>query len=246
MTTVAVAGALGRMGRAACVAVAAQPDLSLAGGIAREHVGEALAPLLGVSGDAGRIAESVEALCLVAKPDVLVDFTVYPATVAIANAAVDAGIATVVGATGWTAAELDSLRERCERTGTPACVVPNFALGAALMMRFAEQAAALFPTVEIIELHHDQKRDAPSGTARLSAERITRAGGPAAVPIHSVRLRGLVAHQEILFGGTGEVLTIRHDSLSRESFMGGVLLAVRGIGGRKGLTVGLDSFLDSE
>ncbi len=113
------------------------------------------------------------------------------------------------------------------------------------MMQFAERAAPHFPTVEIVELHHDQKRDAPSGTARLTAERIAGGSERAQVPIHSVRLRGLVAHQEVLFGGTGEVLTIRHDSLSRESFAGGIVLAIRRVRSRPGLTIGLDAYLDA-
>jgi 4-hydroxy-tetrahydrodipicolinate reductase len=113
------------------------------------------------------------------------------------------------------------------------------------MMRFAEQAARVFPTVEIVELHHDEKRDAPSGTARLTAERVARAAGRESVPIHSVRLRGLVAHQEVLFGGIGETLTIRHDSMSRDSFVDGILLAIRSVRARPGLVVSLDAYLDA-
>jgi 4-hydroxy-tetrahydrodipicolinate reductase len=112
------------------------------------------------------------------------------------------------------------------------------------MMRFAETAARYFPTVEVIELHHDGKKDAPSGTARLTARRIATAAGRSEVPIHSVRLRGLVAHQEVLFGGEGETLTIRHDSLSRESFASGVLLAVRNVRAKRDLVIGLDAFLN--
>jgi 4-hydroxy-tetrahydrodipicolinate reductase len=149
----------------------------------------------------------------------------------------------VVGATGWTDAERAALGAEAEKRGLGALIVPNFALGAVLMMRFAEMAARYFPTVEIVELHHDAKKDAPSGTARSTAERIVAAGGPAHVPIHSVRLRGLVAHQEVLFGGDGELLTLRHDALSREAFAAGILAAVRAVRGLRGLTVGLDGIL---
>jgi 4-hydroxy-tetrahydrodipicolinate reductase len=122
-------------------------------------------------------------------------------------------------------------------------LVPNFSIGAVLMMRFAEQAARFFPTVEIVELHHDKKLDKPSGTAKLTAEKIVAAGFPNDVPIHSVRLRGLVAHQEVLFGTDGETLTIRHDSMSRESFVPGILAAIRAVMQIEGLVIGLDSLL---
>ena len=245
MIRVAVAGALGRMGRVACAAIAEADDLQLVGGLARAHAGEPLAPAVGLSADAGAIFASVEELCARTKPDVLVDFTLHPASLAVARAAVEAGVATVVGTSGWSAAERAALADLCERRATSACIAPNMALGAVLMMQFAERAAPHFPTVEIVELHHDQKRDAPSGTARMTAERIAAATARADVPIHSVRLRGLVAHQEVLFGGTGELLTIRHDSLSRESFAAGIVLAVRGVRSRAGLTLGLDAYLDA-
>ena len=179
-----------------------------------------------------------------AKPDVLVDFTTHPKTVDVAMTALDLGVSPVIGATGWSAQERGDLERRARERGIGAMLVPNFAIGAVLMMRFAQEAARHFPTVEIVELHHDQKRDKPSGTAALTAERITRAGGPAEVPIHSVRLRGLLAHQEVLFGNTGEILTIRHDSLSRDSFAAGILCAVRAVRSRPGLTVGLDAILE--
>ena len=126
-------------------------------------------------------------------------------------------------------------------------LVPNFSVGAVLMMKLAAEAAKVMPHVEIIELHHEAKKDAPSGTAKLTAQRIAEAGGPADVPVHSVRLPGLVAHQEVIFGGDGETLTIRHDSLSRDSFGPGIVLAVRNVRKRKpGLTIGLESLLFTE
>jgi 4-hydroxy-tetrahydrodipicolinate reductase len=149
----------------------------------------------------------------------------------------------VIGATGWTDDDLADLRRRCEQTGVPAMFVPNFSFGAVLMMKFAAQAARVFPRAEIIELHHDAKRDAPSGTAKLTARRIHEAGAPAP-PIHSVRLPGLVAHQETIFGGPGETLTIRHDSLARESFGPGIVAAVRAVREQRGLVIGLDAIVE--
>jgi 4-hydroxy-tetrahydrodipicolinate reductase len=239
---VAVAGALGRMGRDVCAAVSAAEDLVLVGGFARARAGEELASVVGLSRPSGRLFDDVTDLYETAKPDVVVDFTVYPVTVDVAREAVARRISPVIGATGWTDEDEISFESMCDEYGVGAAIVPNFAIGAVLMMRFAAEAARFFPTAEIVELHHDRKRDAPSGTARLTARRMAEAGHPN-VPIHSVRLRGLVAHQEVLLGGEGETLTIRHDSLARTSFMAGVLLAVRGVNGRRALVRGLDSFL---
>ncbi len=241
---VAVAGALGRMGREVCSALSATDDLNLVGGFARSRAGEPLADAVGLSKPAGRLYDDVTDLYDDAKPEVVVDFTVYPTTVDVAREAVDRGISPVIGTTGWTEEDQISFEDLCDEQSVGAAMVPNFAIGAVLAMRFAEQAAPYFPTAEIIELHHDKKRDAPSGTSRLTARRLAAAAERENVPIHSVRLRGLVAHQEILFGGEGEVLTIRHDSLARSSFMPGVLLAVRKIRNVKKLVVGLDSFLE--
>jgi 4-hydroxy-tetrahydrodipicolinate reductase len=223
------------MGREVCTAIESANDLTLVGGFARTDVGLPL-------GD-GFIYDDVAALFDDAKPDVVVDFTVYPTSVDVAREAIERRISPVIGATGWPDEERISFESMCDEYGVGAALVPNFAIGAVLASRFAVEAAPYFPTVEIIELHHDRKLDKPSGTAKLAAERIAAARGGAEVPIHSVRLRGLVAHQEILFGGEGEVLTIRHDSLSRSSFMPGVLLAVRGVRARTSLALGLDAFL---
>ena len=242
---VAVAGALGRMGREACGALCATDDLQLVGGFARAHAGEPLAEAVGLARPAGQLYDDVTDLYDDANPEVVVDFTVYPTTVDVAREAIDRGISPVIGTTGWTDEDEISFEDLCDEQGVGAAIVPNFAVGAALAMRFAEEAARYFPTAEIIELHHDKKRDAPSGTSRLTARRVAVAAERENVPIHSVRLRGLVAHQEILFGGDGEVLTIRHDSFARSSFMPGVLLAVRKIRSFKKLVIGLDSFLES-
>ncbi len=232
------------MGRTVCAAVSGAEDLELVGGFDREHAGEALGPLVGLPGDAGLLFDDAARFVREAKPEVVVDFTLYPGSLEVARASVEGGASPVIGVSGWTPADEAELGERCERLGVGAALVPNFALGAVLMMRFAEEAARYFPTVEIVELHHDRKLDKPSGTARLTARRIAAHSSHADVPIHSIRLRGLVAHQEVLFGGEGEVLTIRHDSLSRDSFMTGVLLAVRRIRARRGLIVGLDGLLE--
>jgi 4-hydroxy-tetrahydrodipicolinate reductase len=230
---VGVAGALGRLGRVACAAVEAAGDLHLMAGFARraERI--------------GTIVTDDNLAAFIARPiDVVVDCTVYPVTLEVARAALDKRVRIVIGATGWTDDDLASLRERCDASGIPAMYVPNFAFGAVLMMRFAAQAARVLPRSEIIELHHDGKRDAPSGTAKLTARRIHDAGAPLP-PIHSVRLPGLVAHQETIFGGTGETLTIRHDSLSRDSFGPGIVAAARAMRTQSGLTIGLDAIVDA-
>src|SRR5580658_4205047 len=229
MLRVAVAGALGRMGRVACTALKEATDVSYAGGLARTAVpGE-------------QIVTDFDTLLRNGKPDVLLDLTTYPSTVEISMGALAHGVRPVIGATGWTQAECETLDRIAMERDLGAMLVPNFSIGAILMMRFAEEAAKYFPSVEIIEMHHDQKKDAPSGTAKLTAERITAGAGPAQPPIHSVRMRGLLAHQEVLFGIDGELLTIRHDSFSRESYVPGMLAAVRAVMSVRGLQVGLDA-----
>lgn len=179
---------------------------------------------------------------LACKPDVLLDLTTQPGSYTIALEAVTNGLHTVVGASGWSDDQRAALGAAAQKHGVGALIVPNFSLGAMLMMRFAQQAARYFPDAEIVELHHAGKKDKPSGTAAETAARMQRAGGRASV-IHSVRLPGLLAHQEVLLGGTGELLTIRHDSFSRESFVAGMLAAVRAVVHRRGLSIGLDSVL---
>jgi len=168
--------------------------------------------------------------------EIMVDFTAPEAVEANVRAAVERGVPCVVGTTGW---EPESLGKLAEEKGVQLLYAPNFALGAVLMMRFAEQAARYLPRTEIIELHGEQKKDAPSGTAKATADRL---GG---APIHSVRLPGLVAHQEVLLGGDGQLLTIRHDAFSREAYVPGVLLALERLTELPpGLTVGLEALLD--
>jgi 4-hydroxy-tetrahydrodipicolinate reductase len=191
-------------------------------------VGSALAPALEARGHV--LVETVD------DADAVVDFTAPAAVVANVRAAVEAGVPAVVGTTGWEPADVDAA---ARAAGVPVFYAPNFAIGAILMLRFAAQAAPYFDGVEIVELHHATKLDAPSGTAKATAELL---GGE--VPIHSVRLPGLVAHQEVLFGGPGQVLTIRHDATSREAYVPGVLLALDRLPTLPpGVTVGLDTLL---
>jgi 4-hydroxy-tetrahydrodipicolinate reductase len=215
---VAVSGAAGRMGDTVCRAVEGADDLALVG--RADPLLET--SLLDVLGDA----------------DVVVDFSTPDSALENARHCLDAGVHCVMGTTG---ADFSSL------AGVGSAnlfVAPNFAIGAVLMMRFAAEAARHMPECEIVELHHDRKVDAPSGTAALTAERVAEAGGNVHEPIHSVRLPGLVAHQEVIFGGPGQTLTIRHDSIDRESFMPGVLLAIRKVGDlRSSPTVGLEALL---
>jgi 4-hydroxy-tetrahydrodipicolinate reductase len=196
--------------------------------------------------------------------DVLVEFAPGQGAVAHARSAVTRGVRPVIGSTGLSAQDVEELTTRCEGRGVGGVIAPNFALGAVLMMTFSRQAARHFPHVEVIELHHDRKRDAPSGTAAKTAQMIAGARGEAPPPkvqeeetapgarggtvdgvrVHSVRLPGLVAHQEVIFGGPGQVLTIRHDSFNEESFMPGLLLAVRRVMELKSLVYGLENLLD--
>ena len=244
------------MGSTVCRAVAAADGLELVAAVDPAGGGGDAAGGVGISSDLQALAN--------AGAEVAVDFTVPGAAVANASWCAGKGIHMVIGTTGVDDEAVAELRRAYPDGGTLGCVVaPNFAIGAVLMMRFAELAAPWFETAEIIELHHDAKVDAPSGTAMQTAGRMAAASGewgsdptrvevlpgarggagPAGIRIHSVRLRGLVAHQEVILGSAGQTLTIRHDSIDRESFMPGVVLAVRQVPSRPGLTVGLDRLL---
>jgi 4-hydroxy-tetrahydrodipicolinate reductase len=191
-------------------------------------VGAVLGPALEAAGHS-LVAREADA-------EAMVDFTAPDTVLANVRRALEAGLPCVVGTTGWDPADVD---EAARAAGVAVFVAPNFAIGAVLMMRFAEEAIRHFEGAEIVELHHRTKVDAPSGTAKLTAERL---GGE--VAIHSVRLPGLVAHQEVILGGTGETLTIRHDTVSREAFVPGVLLALESVGSLPaGVTVGLEAIL---
>jgi 4-hydroxy-tetrahydrodipicolinate reductase len=173
-------------------------------------------------------------------PGVLLDLTTQPASYEISRAAVERRVPTVVGASGWTDEQRASLATIAAQRNVGVLLVPNFSVGAMLMMRFAQEAAQFFGDAEIVEIHHPAKKDKPSGTARETARRIEAAKGNAPT-IHSIRLTGSLAHQEVVFGGPGERLTIRHDSLSRESFVDGMMRAVHAVVHLRGLSVGLES-----
>ena len=178
---------------------------------------------------------------MLGEAEVVVDFTTPETALANATACLAAGVHVVVGTTGF---DLEALQAAAQSSNANCFVAPNFAIGAVLLMEVAQTIAAHMPECEIIELHHDQKLDAPSGTAKRTAELITGAGGNVHEPIHSVRLPGLVAHQEVVFGGEGQTLSLRHDSIDRRSFMPGVLLALRKVGGLPDhFTVGLEKLL---
>ena len=262
MIRVGVLGGGGRMGSTVCGAVSDAPDLELVAAVDPHHAGIDLRQI-GIRGPGLVMAGRREAL-LDAGAQVAVDFTELSAARGNLRWCAEQGIHAVVGTTGWDDDDLAELADLFDASTANAVLAPNFAIGAVLMMRFAELAAPFFDSVEIIELHHDGKIDAPSGTAITTAARIAAASsswaadptstwtldsargaeGPAGIRVHSVRLRGLVAHQEVLFGADGQTLTLRHDSLDRSSFMPGVLLAVKRVGERPGLTIGLDALLD--
>ena len=265
MIRIGVLGAAGRMGQQVALAVEDDPELALVAAIDPAGGGQKIGPLIGRPDNGVTISEELDTV-LQAEAEVVVDFT-QPATV-MENIgwAIDHAIHIVVGTTGITAENLGEIEYALDKEGGESNVIvaPNFAIGAVLMQQFAAEAARFFPAVEIIELHHDGKLDAPSGTALDTAMRLTKARGEAwagpdaesmsgvrggdldGIRVHSVRLPGLVAHQEIIFGGPGQTLTIRHDSLDRGSFMPGVLLAIKEIHRFPGLTVGLEPLLEAQ
>lgn len=244
---VGVAGAKGRMGRLVCDTVAADPELELVAAVDPAFPPSDLEKGGHEAGGGGQRFRDLSEALAQARPQVFVDFTVPSSVKANVVACLEWRIPAVVGTTGLSSADLAEIGRLSQEKNTPVLVAPNFALGAVLMMQFAHQTAEHFNACEIVELHHEAKLDAPSGTSRLTGLRIEgvweRRGVERKVSIHSVRLPGLVAHQEVIFGGLGETLTIRHDSLSRESFMPGVLLAVKRVRGLQGLVVGLENIL---
>lgn len=263
MITVLVNGACGRMGQAVLKAVSDDTELELVGAVDIKG-GADVGELLGIN-KTGVIVETDLAAALERiKPQVMVDFTRPDVVFNNVVTAIEHHVSPVVGTTGLTDEQKAEIKKLAESNNTPVFIAPNFAIGAVLMMIMAKQAAKYMPNVEIIELHHDKKLDAPSGTAVQTAamiaevrkshkqghpeekEKIAGARGAdyEGMHIHSVRLPGYVAHQEVIFGGLGQTLTIRHDSMNRESFMPGVVLAAKKVTTLKGLTVGLDKLLE--
>lgn len=253
MERVAVVGAAGRMGSAVCRAVTEDPELALVAAIDPGRVGGKVGDLT-VEGDIKAALES--------DATVVVDFTTAEAARENLPWCAQQGLHAVVGTTGLGDDDVERIGDLFQRSDANCIIAPNFAIGAVLMMHFAERAAPFFDSAEVIELHHDNKADAPSGTALATARRMvaasdtwaddptqketipgSRGADVGGVRVHAVRMRGMVAHQEVTLGTTGQTLTIRHDSYDRMSFMPGVLLAVKAVSDRPGLTYGLESIL---
>lgn len=255
---VVVIGAAGRMGVEIVRHLSSRPGIHVVGAVDNRMVGEPVyagCPLV-VEAKLGEVLDRVGA-------DVAVDFTTGSAAPDNAQRCAKRGVSPVIGVSGLNTHDIRAIRDACREAGVPGMIGPNFAIGAVLMAKFAEMAAAWMPDAEIIEMHHDGKLDSPSGTAIHTAERIaegrrksvhpqspsheTFPGARGAtvknVAVHAVRLKGLVAHQRVMFGGQGELLTLSHDSLDRTSFMAGVELAVRKVRGLEGLVIGLDKLM---
>jgi 4-hydroxy-tetrahydrodipicolinate reductase len=251
------------MGREMTKGLLQAGDIEVVGAVDRVAVGTDIGTLNGLQPHGVPINDDLAAVIKTTRPQVMVDFTVAAAALANARLAVEQGVSPVIGTTGISLEQLDELHQLCEARQVGAVVAPNFSLGAVLMMHFARQAARYFPRAEIIEMHHEQKIDAPSGTAlktaELMAEEIETALTPPAaeekvagargatyrgLAVHSIRLPGAVAHQEVIFGGQGQLLTIRHDTISREAFLPGLLLAVRRVLHLKGVVYGLENLLE--
>ncbi len=268
--TVMVVGAAGKMGREVVKAVAGAPDLELVAAVDQGRTGEDAGEVAGLGKIEIPLRDDLEEALAAVRPQVMVDFTRPEGLLARIAAALRHGVRPVVGTTGLSQSEIDQVASLAAEKRLGCLIAPNFAIGALVLMRCAGLAARYFAQAEIIELHHAGKVDAPSGTALKTADVIAaarrkasatpmatpgaeservagvRGGECAGVRVHSVRLPGLVAHQEVLFGNAGEVFTLRHDSLSRESFMPGVLLAIRAVTGLSGLVYGLDKLIFGE
>lgn len=261
---VAVYGAAGRMGRSVVAAVSAEPDMEITGAMDMACVGMDSGELAGVGANAVMVTDSTSALLKECKPDVIVDFTIADGFGKRATEALRSGARLVVGTTGVDAATLKKIMKTADEKKIGVLIAPNFAIGAVLMMQFSEMAAKYLPDAEIIEYHHNRKLDAPSGTAMATLEKIAkgrqgakpgadptklekvkgaRGGRQDEVSVHAVRLEGFLASQEVIFGGKGQTLRISHDTISRDSFMPGVVFAVRKIVKEKGYVFGLENLL---
>lgn len=261
MIKVAVCGACGRMGQEVCRTVWAHPEMALVAGIDVKNEGADIGEIASGEKWGVKCYTSIQKAIEETNPEVIVDFTHPRSVMENVRTYLKNKVHAVVGTTGITEKNLKEIEELCRENEVNAVVAPNFALGAVLMMKMAEIAAKFFPHVEIIELHHEKKVDAPSGTSLKTAEMLSsiigeevrepkeeslpgvRGGKAGKVRVHSVRLPGLVAHQEVIFGGQGQTLTIRHDSMDRTSFMPGVVRAILEVRKRPGLTYGLEKIL---
>lgn len=263
MIKVVVAGALGKMGQEACKVTSNTDGLQLVGALDNREIDGTIGSIIGKPELNVTISTDLEKLLTEVKPDVLIDFTRPGVVQGNIEVALRYGVRPVVGTTGMSTTEIEKFIALAAEKNIGGLIAPNFAIGAILMIKFAAEAAKYFPHVEIIELHHDQKMDAPSGTALKTAEAITavrgsmsqgmpsefekiegsRGGSFEGMRIHSVRLPGFVAHQEVIFGGTGQTLSIRHDSISRDSFMPGLIMAVQKVMKIKHMVYGLENLL---
>ncbi|MEG6615704.1 4-hydroxy-tetrahydrodipicolinate reductase [Peptococcaceae bacterium 1198_IL3148] len=266
MIRVVVTGAAGKMGQECCRAISQAKDMELVGAVDPGRAGMDLGKIIGIEDVNINIHDNLEMVLQQLKPDVLVDFTTPEVVFENAKICFNSKVRPVIGTTGMTGEQIQELQDLAKNNQIGGLLAPNFAIGALLMMKFSAMAAKFFPNVEIIELHHDQKIDAPSGTAIKTAEAIAdvrgnfrqglpteyekiagvRGGDFEGMHIHSVRLPGYVAHQEVIFGGTGQTLTIRHDSISRESFMPGLLIGIRKVMTIQKLVYGLDNLIFEE
>ncbi|MGF7185738.1 4-hydroxy-tetrahydrodipicolinate reductase [Desulfitispora alkaliphila] len=260
---VVVTGATGKMGLEALNTVIDADDLELVGAIDVKHAGMDVGYLVGVKPIGVQVNEDLATVLKEEKPDVMVDFTNPQAVLKNIKTALEHKVSPVVGTTGLTDSELEEIQQESKTNNTSVFIAPNFTIGAVLMMRFAKEAAKYMPHVEVIEQHHDEKLDAPSGTALKTIEMISeerealrqgnineyekipgcRGGEHQGMRVHSVRLPGLVAHQEVIFGGQGQTLTIRHDSISRDSFRPGIALGIRKVKSLKGVVIGLENLI---
>ena len=266
---VGVLGALGKMGQEVVKTLSQQSDMKLVMAVDRQRSGESIDAIIGLTTPTHvTVSDQLDSMLATQKPRVVVDFTSPQSVFNNAKLVLEAGIHCVIGTTGLAQSQLETLKAIADSHKVTVFVVPNFSIGAVLLMRFAQQASRYFSHAELIELHHNQKLDAPSGTSLRTAEMMGQAcaafgptntpneeelimgargaDGPSGLHIHSVRLPGLVAHQEVLFGATGELLTLRHDSFDRRCFMPGVLLAIQFCLTHSGLFVGLEQAMSSE
>lgn len=264
MIRVMVCGAYGKMGKEVLKAVHSDAQLSIVGAVDVKSDFVDVGELIGVGKIGVTVGDDLETVIQETRPQVMVDFTNPEAVMGNIRTAIKNGVCPIVGTTGLSEKDIEEVRELTNKTKVNAIISPNFSVGAILMMKLSQEAARYFPHVEIIELHHDQKLDAPSGTALRTAELIAvkrgvmrqgnpnefeklsgaRGGDMDGIRLHSVRLPGYVAHQEVIFGGLGQTLVIRHDSISRESFMPGVVLACKKVLTVNGLIYGLENIMD--
>jgi 4-hydroxy-tetrahydrodipicolinate reductase len=262
-TKVIMTGINGKMGKAILSGIIKEPDIEVIGGIDINYQENNAPTIEGIGKLSIPISNNLLHMVTEKKPDIMIDFTTPQAVMGNIRIAVENNVACIVGTTGLTDYDIKEITLLTERFKTPVLIAPNFAIGAVLMMRFAKEASRYFPHVEVIEKHHDQKIDAPSGTAIKTLELMamertstrqgainevekipsSRGGDFQGMRVHSVRLPGFVAHQEVIFGNQGQILTIRHDSISRESFIPGVLLAIRNIKQLEGVVYGLENIM---